>query len=139
MGKKRCCVAILGSREQIEAARRVVAQQQNVIVSMSWFFKPGTLAEGEWSIECSNIGAISVEGSLAEGLARRHIESSSEFGKFSDLLYGIGIPESHHRAYEKTLNEGRVLMILQGTENRIRIGCNALSEMSLEKPILYFE
>jgi len=138
MDKECFCVAILENHEKTEAARNVFAHSENTNVSISFLCKPGTDKQAIQSIECSSIGTISIDGSLGDVLALHRCEPSGEFTALFDLLQHIGVPGNRHENYEKILCEGRTLMILQGPEDDLRIGCDALSPLCREKPILYF-
>ncbi len=138
MDEKRCCLAIFETHEQMLAARQILNGTRNKNLSLSFFYEPDSKCGEIKYIDHLEIGALSGHGPLADALVARTHDPVSHSAVLTTLLADIGVPESHHHIYETRLDQGHSLLIMQGPENELRMGCEVLTPLCLEKPIIYF-
>lgn len=136
---KVCCIAILDSRDHIAAARAALCQNEISGLSQSLLRKPDCRDVGASFYRLPVVGVVIGEGPIAGFMESIHSCSDCEFNSlFRALFNDIGVPEIRHQIYLSALKERHVLIILQGSEHKLRKASEILDGICLEKPVLSF-
>ena len=131
------CLGIVGSDKEAinEYLNLNFAKVEGL--SVSTLHTPGKDDDRASYSRLSGIGTVNGEGPIVQILPFSRADMNPKSSCFSIFLFDLGVPESHHTIYENALEAGEILVILRGTENRLRKAYPALEFITMEKPILY--
>ncbi len=122
--KQSCCLAVMSDLSTARLARlglhRGAARDLDISVLSKPEINPGC-------------GAITCRGQLGKHLPAQ----SNGLWQVGEVLNLIGVPMHHREIYDRALETGLAVLVLQGDSKALRHGCRKLEDISLGKPVLY--
>ena len=124
LAKQSCCLAVMPDLSTARLARLGLHQGRARDLDISVLSKP------EIDPGC---GAITCRGPL-----RKHLPAQiNGLWQVDEVLNFIGVPLHHREIYDRALETGLAVLVLQGDSKALRQGCQNLEDISLGKPVLY--